>query len=102
MFSALWKLTLRTANLIDRYAPTNVLLHRLQTRNPARWPALASIWGAGFLAAALLVTVLVAVGLPKPFYLLFFLFLYDSGKFLATSLRGIAARRRALFYAARR
>lgn len=93
MFSAIWKLTLRTAVLIDRYAPTNRLLRRLMSREPTRWPALAIWWGIGFIAAAIAVAVAVYYWLPEPWYLLFFLLLYDGGKFIAYALRGYAALR---------
>lgn len=94
MFSALWNLSIRTRNLLDRYAPTNRLLRRLITREPARWPTYALCWGAVFLIAAIVIAVLVYLGLPEIWYLLFFLLLYDGAKFIAYALRGYAARRR--------
>ncbi|MCT1829915.1 hypothetical protein [Brevibacterium luteolum] len=83
-------MSIRTRSLIDRYAPPNRLLRRLITREPARWPGFAICWGAAFLIAAIVIAVLVYLGLPEIWYLPFFLFLYDGGKFIAYALQGFA------------
>lgn len=89
MFSALLNLSIRTRDLVQHHAPTNRLLRWLRTRHPARWPGLAMLYGVVFLAAALLVSLLVQLGLPELLYLLFFLFLYDGAKFIVNGLKGL-------------
>lgn len=94
MFSAILNLSIRTRDLVQHHAPTNRLLCWLRTRCPARWPGLAMLYGVAFLAAALLVSLLVQLGLPELFYLLFFLLLYDSAEFIITGLKSLASSRK--------
>lgn len=94
MLSAILNLSIRTRELVQHQAPTNRFLHWLRTRRPTRWPGLAMLYGVAFLAAALLVSLLVQLGLPELFYLLFFLFLYDGAKFIVTGLKELASARK--------
>lgn len=94
MFSAILNLSIRTRDLVQHHAPTNRFLRWLRTRHPTRWPGLAMLYGVAFLAAALLVSLLVQLDLSELFYLLFFLFLYDGAKFIVTGLKGLASTRK--------
>lgn len=78
----LWSLSIRTRRFLRTWAPTNILLDWFRDHRWSGVVALIVPLGAGYLADAWLVTAVVDQGWPEWLYLLFFLFLWNAGKFL--------------------
>lgn len=78
----LWTLSIRTRNLLHRYAPTNILLTRFRSRRGLKWGIPAMLIGAAYIVLAAIITTLIGHGWSEWLYLLFFLCLYNGLKFL--------------------
>lgn len=78
----LWNLSIRTRNLLNRYAPTNALLNKLRERQGLKWGIPAMLIGIAYVAIAAIITALIGHGWSQWLYLLFFLCLYNGLKFL--------------------
>lgn len=82
MFTALWDLSVRTHHLLQRYAPTNLMLRKLRTREGLRWGIPAMLIGVLYFAAMLWCAALVQAGWTEALYLLVLLFFYNGMKFI--------------------
>jgi hypothetical protein len=78
----LWNLSIRTRNLLNRYAPTNILLNKLRGRRGLKWGIPAMLIGVACLAIAAIITTLIGHGWSPWLYLIFFLCLYNGLKLL--------------------
>lgn len=78
----LWNLSIRTRNLLNRYAPTNILLNKLRGRRGLKWGIPAMLIGVAYIAIAAIVTTLIGHGWSQWLYVIFFLCLYNGLKFL--------------------
>ncbi|MBC9936024.1 MULTISPECIES: hypothetical protein [unclassified Leucobacter] len=55
----LWNLSIRTRNLLNRYAPTNLLLNKLRERHSLKWGIPAMLIGIAYIAIAAIITTLI-------------------------------------------
>ena len=78
----LWSLSIRTRRFLRTWAPTNILLDWFRDRLWSGTVALLVPIGVAYLAGAWVVTAVIGQGWPEWLYLLFFLFLWNAGKFL--------------------
>lgn len=62
--------------------PTNILLDKIRRRDGLKWGIPAMLLGVPYLAAAVGCVLLIEQGWPEALYLLFFLMLWNSLKFL--------------------
>lgn len=78
----LWNASIRTRVFLRRWMPTNILLDKIRTREGLKWGIPAMLLGVAYPAAAVGCVLLIEQGWPKALYLLFFLMLWNSLKFL--------------------
>lgn len=82
LFYRLKRLSIRTRNFLRVWAPTNILLDWFRAHLRPRTAIILVLLGLAYLAACWLTTALIEQGWPEWLYLLFFLFLWNAGKFL--------------------
>lgn len=78
----LWNASIRTRVFLRRWMPTNILLDKIRRRDRLKWGFPAMLLGVAYLAAAVGCVLLIEQGWPEALYLLFFLMLWNSLKFL--------------------
>jgi hypothetical protein len=78
----LWNASIRTRVFLRRWMPTNILLDMIRRREGLKWCVPAMILGLVYLAAAVGCVLLIEQGWPEALYLLFFLMLWNSLKFV--------------------
>jgi hypothetical protein len=82
LFNNLWNASVRTRVFLRRWMPTNIFLDKIRRREGLKWGVPAMILGLVYLAAAVGCVLLIEQGWPEALYLLFFLMLWNSLKFL--------------------
>lgn len=82
LISRLWNASIRTRVFLRRWMPTNFLLDLLRTRRGLKWGVPAMLLGGLYLFTAAYCTTLINHGWNPALYLLFFLALWNSLKFL--------------------
>lgn len=82
MFTTLWNLSVRTHQLLKRYAPTSRLIAWLKTRQGLRWGVPFMLLGIAYYFAVRACIGIIDAGGPKALYMLVLLFGYNSIKFI--------------------
>lgn len=82
LINRLWNASIRTRVFLRRWMPTNRLLDLLRTRRGLKWGVPAMLLGVIYLFAAATCTTLINQGWTPWLYVLFFLALWNSFKFL--------------------
>ncbi|MBU1250541.1 MAG: sulfate permease [Actinobacteria bacterium] len=82
MISRLWNASIRTRAFLRRWMPTNILLDKIRTRTGLKWGIPAMLLGGIYLLAAVYCVTLIDQGWSEWLYLVFFLLLWNSLKFI--------------------
>lgn len=82
LLNNLWNASIRTHVFLRRWMPTNILLDWLRQRRSLRWGVPAMLLGVAYMAVAVGCVLLIEQDWPEALYLLFFLMLWNSLKFL--------------------
>ena len=82
LLNRLWNASIHTRIFLRRWMPTNILLDKLRTRRGLKWGITAMLLGIVYLLIAVTCTGLIEQGWSKWLYLVFFLALWNSLKFL--------------------
>lgn len=82
MLAFLWNLSVRTHDLLQRRAPTNILINRLRQRDGLRWGVPAMLIGVAYLAAAAGLRALIEAGWTEWLYLPFLLCAWNGIKLI--------------------